>query len=434
MNLKIFNPLISKMDLFILKNKEDRNLIIKNRAFLFSWIGTDIFMWLYVLYCIFAFGPTHTVTMGGLFCTILHSTVPAILYFSQSHSLSAFVLSVTGLAFQTLFCIYNGGVYSPAAIWLALHPVILGFFGGISLLFCSIIINSSIIFLLYYFGSIGHLPIDALSVHFKDAMIVSSFIGLDILVGVFTIATIRSNAIRNEELSKNKELTENLLRILAHDINNPLTILRYYGQTLHKDPTKFSMISAERIHKASEDIQKITESVTLWISHRDGKMNLTIEPIAIEELIHHIQLTFEDRFKEKKLFLHFNLKHENRKFLGDKNAIFYQIFNNLISNAIKFSYEEGQIDFNVLVEKNSMKFEIRDRGIGINDGLSEKLFSPYTMTNRKGTNNESGTGFGLPIVGTLVKKMNGEIKIENIQKYRPSEQGTLISVQFPLAS
>lgn len=423
-------------DRLIINNRDDYNQVIKIQAFFASWIGTVIVMWLYVLFCSYAFGPTHNVTIFGLGFTILHSLVPLLFYLTQSLIPSSLLLSLTGLGFQTIFCVYSGGVYSPAAIWLALHPVILGFFGSIYLIIFSVILNSIIIIGMYLLGNANSLPIDVLPHFFRHLMIISSYIGLDILVATFTIATLKSNALKNAELKKSKDLTENLLRVLAHDINNPLTVLRYYIVKLNKESSKLNPMTLEptvleHLNKSSDDIQKITESVSIWISHRDGKVILNPEPISTDELIKHIQLTFEEKLKIKNITINFK-ESKNLIFLGDKNAIYYQVFNNLISNAIKFSHHNSYIDINFYKSKNRIVFEIRDHGLGISDDLAKKVFSPYEATNRRGTSNEKGTGFGLPIVTTLLKNMDGEIKLEDIKKYFPSENGVIVTVTLPL--
>lgn len=431
---KIVNSFRKTVRLLIKGKFHEQEYINKTEALFASFIGTDIVMWLYVLFCYHAFNGWHIVTIGGLIFTILHTFAPLVFYYTQSHIYTSLTISLTGLCFQTLFCLYSGGTFSPSAIWLPLHPVILGFFGSINLIYVSIFINSSIYLVMLYLSRVNLLPLDVLPTTFKNYMIVSSYVGLDILVALFTIAAIRTYIKKNNELQKSKELTENLIRILAHDINNPLTALRYYTNEIYKNPNyKIEPKVAERLNKSSLDIEKITESVSQWISHRDGKMKLFPEHLECSDLMNHLNLTFEDKLKSKNLSIRYLVTDIDAKFIGDKTAIFYQVFNNLISNAIKFSYPNNQIDFSIKTLPTYVEFKIRDYGVGINDELAEKIFSPYYATTKRGTNNEKGTGFGLPIVATIVKNSEGTIKIENASKYNQSETGTVITVQLPIA-
>lgn len=429
----IRNKFVQIIDPLIIKNRTDSDYYNKTLGLFASFCATDAIMWFYVLYCYQAFNGFHAVTIGGLIFTLLHTMAPLVFFLTQSHSYTTVLIALTGLGFQTLFCIYTGGIFSPAAIWFSLQPVILGFFGSTILIYFSVALNAIIILGMHFLQSHSYLPIDTLAQNFRSWVIITSFIGLDFLVAVFTIAAIHTYTKKNNELERSKELTENLIRILAHDINNPLSVLRFYGPYLNSNPEKIDQTIAERIDKCSEDIQRITESVTIWISHRDGKMQLNPELISPDELCKHLEISFEEKLKNKNLKIKFHLNHNNKHFLADRSATFYQVFNNIISNAIKFSHENSEIVLTINSKEKDMEFIIRDYGIGIPSDLCDKVFSPFSVTNRRGTKNEKGTGFGLPIVGTIVKNLNGSIKIQNAKDYfNAEERGTIITITFPL--
>lgn len=428
---------LSNYDLFakrLLQNKNHpASFISRMRAMLILWTCTTSVMWLYVLYCFFVFGANYPVPWGGLIFSIIHSLVPVVFYYTQSFSITGLVLSLSGLGFQTLFCIYTGGVYSPAAIWLTFHPVILGFFGSAELIVFQVILNFFIVLSLYFFGNLGLLPPSVLPTIFRDGMIISCYVGLDVLIAVFTIMAIRINNERNEELKNSRELTENLLRILCHDINNPLSIIKVSSKFLDPEILKNHPRHAERIKRASDDIQQLTESVGSWIAHRDGKIELVAGKIYVKEIIDHLRFSFEDRLKEKQITLNFNLPNQDYAILGDRTAVFYQIFNNIVSNAIKFSFDKSTIHIDFSEEDNFIVSKITDEGVGIKVNIIDKVFSPYNHTTSKGTRDERGTGFGLPIVATVVERMNGKISIANRGTLNAGDKGTLVTIHLPRA-
>ncbi|MBC7537955.1 MAG: HAMP domain-containing histidine kinase [Bacteriovorax sp.] len=415
------------------KNLSSIAIFTKTKALLYLWTSTTVVMWLYVLYCFMAYGNKSPVAWGGLIFTILHTLTPIVFKYTQSFSLSGLAISLTGLGFQTLFCLFSGGVFSPAAIWLTLHPVILGFFGSKRLITFSVVLNFIIVMMLYLLGHYDLLPLNSLPPAFRDSMIISSYVGLDILVAVFTVTAIRINNERNEELNKSKELTENLLRILCHDISNPLTIIRASSKHLNIEDKPQNPRSADRIRRASEDIYRITESVGSWIAHKDGKILLQVQKIKINDLIDHILFSFEDSLTNKELKINFNVENYNQEILGDRTAIFYQIINNIISNAIKFSYANSTIDISFFSQEHFLVILIRDYGVGIKEEMIEKVFSPYDITTSKGTRNERGTGFGLPIVATVTDRLNGKISIENMTNLTNGERGTCVKLLLPKA-
>lgn len=419
----------------LLSNTEEHpeSVQLKVRSLLILWSSTTFVMWLYVLYCFLAFGFHYPMPWGGLIFTLIHTITPVIFYLTQSYAISGLVISLSGLGFQTLFCIYSGGVYSPAAIWLTLHPVILGFFGNTRLIIFSVVLNFTIVLSLYFGGLLGHLPLDILPPTFRDIMIISSYVGLDILVAVFTIVAIRVHTAKNKELYKSRELTENLLRILCHDISTPLTIIKNSSNHLTIAEIENNPNHVERIKKACEDMISLTGSLGSWMAYKDEKICFNPKRVAIEEIILHLEFSFEDKLKAKNIVMNFDYPESELAFLGDKMAITYQIFNNIISNAIKFSYENSQIDISFGIEGHFVVSKIRDHGVGINEKIIAKVFSPYERTTSTGTKNERGTGFGMPIVATVVGKMNGKISVENISTHNPNERGTLITVKLPKA-
>ena len=398
------------------------------------WTSTTLVMWAYVFYCFFAFGLNYPVPWGGLVFTLIHCTVPVVFYYTQSFPLAGVVLSLSGLCFQTLFCLYTGGVYSPAAIWLTFHPVILGFFGSTTLIVLQVILNFLIVVGLYLAGQLGLLPADILPHGFRDSMIISCYVLLDILIACFTVAAIRMNKEKTRELNRSRELTENLLRILCHDINNPLLIIKNSSKHLTPEALTANPKHAERIKRACEDIEELTRSVGSWMAYKDGKLTLQSTNVSVGEIIEHIHFSFEDRLKEKNLALICKAQNENLYISGDKTAVCYQLFSNIISNAIKFSFENSAVELSFEENGRNIIAKITDNGVGIQPELINRVFSPYARTTMKGTNDERGTGFGLPIVAALIEKMNGRISIANRAQLSPEEQGTIVTIVLPKAN
>lgn len=345
--------LIDKFLYFILPNasSEEEMFRDKARGLVFLWSFTTIVMWLYVLYCYHAFG-INIVTTIGLICTCLHSLAPFVFKLTKSIEYTSVTISLTGLVFQTIFCFHSGGVYSPAAIWLSIHPIILAYFGLILLIYLFVIINFFIIVGLYFFEWMNLLPPDQLPSLYRDGMIVTSYIGLDFLIAAFTIVAIKVTISYNRKLNKNNQTIENLVRVLSHDINNSLTIIQLASKRLHSDD------------------------------------------------------------KEKR-----------------KKAILYEVVNNIISNAIKFSFPKNIIQIEAKKDKYLVYINVRDYGTGVDDKTLKNSFSPTARTSHAGTNNEKGTGYGLPIAFTLLSQMNGELKMENMSSTQ-EKAGTKMSMTF----
>jgi signal transduction histidine kinase len=90
-----------------------------------------------------------------------------------------------------------------------------------------------------------------------------------------------------------------------------------------------------------------------------------------------------------------------------------RIFQNLIANAIKFTNSGGLVIVSSISKNDFIEVSIKDNGIGIEPEISSKLFNMETIFSTKGTDEEKGTGLGLPLCKEFVERNNGKIRVES---------------------
>ncbi|MFK7827486.1 MAG: sensor histidine kinase [Oligoflexales bacterium] len=402
----------------------------KTKALLFLWLSTVTVMWLYVAFCYHSFEGWGVVTIGGIIFTIIHSLAPIVFYKTGSLAITGMFVSFTGLGFQTIFCLYSGGIFSPAAIWFSLHPVILAFFANIPVIMVSVGLNAIIVLSLYLIEVSGYLPQDNLSESFRYAMNISSYLGLDILIAVFTIVTVYIHQKNSDIISAKKEMIENLVRILSHDLCNPLTVSKVQVHLFKKGKIP-AEDAFDKVDYANHQIFEIINSVRYWMAHQENKLMLKTEEFLCTEIIEHVDNSFSDRMGQKgiKLIVS-NELDKQQKLLADKSAVMFQIINNAMSNAIKFTPEGTAIKLCLAKEGSFLVVSVADNGTGIDEELKQKIFSPYEKTSKKGTGGEAGTGFGMPIIKTLMEKMEGEVTIDNWYDEK-TVKGAIVTLRFP---
>jgi two-component system, OmpR family, sensor histidine kinase VicK len=105
---------------------------------------------------------------------------------------------------------------------------------------------------------------------------------------------------------------------------------------------------------------------------------------------------------------------------------FFQIVHNLVSNAIKFTPENGQIDILLEEKETTFVLKVRDNGIGIPSQLQRFLFERRTPSGRNGLDNEASTGMGLSIVKALTELLGGKVEFSS-EKHK----GSVFSVELP---
>ncbi len=236
------------------------------------------------------------------------------------------------------------------------------------------------------------------------------------------------NAVRTTMLSirESKDELDRLLKIVGHDLCNPLFVISVSSEVLlqrHTDMSDDLKDKIDRIKTAATFLKNNLDKVRML---QQG--NLEQKPINIDHLITTCQELFQERLDTKNI----NLKIENQlspltKIWGDEDVIMNQVFSNLISNAIKFSPEGSTITWRI--EKNdnqNIAFHLSDQGIGIPKEMRSSLFSFEKDHVRFGTSGEKGSGMGLGIVHHFVTKMNGKIKVAE----NPDQKGACFTVTF----
>ena len=97
----------------------------------------------------------------------------------------------------------------------------------------------------------------------------------------------------------------------------------------------------------------------------------------------------------------------------DPTSLEHQVINNLISNAIKFSFVGGEIIVTVAGNNGSITSCVRDYGTGMPDDVLHKIFDTREPTTRVGTANEKGTGFAMPVVHSYIELYGGKISVKS---------------------
>ncbi|MBF0207618.1 MAG: hybrid sensor histidine kinase/response regulator [Oligoflexia bacterium] len=239
---------------------------------------------------------------------------------------------------------------------------------------------------------------------------------------------------KNLQLEQKTESYKILVRLLCHDIANPLTTQGLHLERLKNldvyknDPVVLKSVSA--ISKSLEHILSIIDHVRQISAVEDGKVSFILTPVSVTDVFEELKFIFEERLRNKNIELLADpVSNPKLQVIADRTGLIHQVFANLISNAIKFSFEGQKITLGCEEKENEVIIKIRDNGIGVPDDLLPHLFKAHVKTSRPGTNKEKGTGFGLPLVKSYVEKYGGEILVTSAAKELfPNDHGTTFSV------
>lgn len=208
---------------------------------------------------------------------------------------------------------------------------------------------------------------------------------------------------------------------MSHDVRTPINAI--VGMTaiasLHMDDQNRIADCLKKITISSKLLLNLINEVLDMSKLESGKIMLTEESFKLDELLDSLFIMVQQAFEEKnqKLLIHVTkVKHEC--LIGDVQRI-QQALLNMLTNAIKYTPEGGQIQLSVK-EKPSVyngygQFEIAvsDNGIGMKPDFLEKVFEPFERSNDTATRNIQGTGLGMAISRHIAQMMNGDIHVES---------------------
>lgn len=218
---------------------------------------------------------------------------------------------------------------------------------------------------------------------------------------------------RSEELQKVNASKDKLFAIIGHDLRSPINSLKSLMDLLLNQ-----YISAEEFVSISQSLRNSVEyahftlnNVLEWArSQMQGEViNLTV--CNLSKLVKENMNFLESVAKSKQMILKSYVNTDIEVF-ADENHL-RTILRNLIANAIKFSYKNGEISINSTQSGEMQQIVVKDTGIGMTEEQIGKLFFTNTHFSTKGTAGEAGSGLGLVLVKDLVEKNGGKIWVES---------------------
>lgn len=284
---------------------------------------------------------------------------------------------------------------------------------------------------------------------FKNLLVV-------LLLYIFVAASVfafrrRSNAqllkiqMMQEEACKQKLLQEaqradmannaktEFLQRMSHDIRTPINGIRGMIEVAdyYKDDLKKQDECRRKIWDASGYLLELINEVLDMSKLESEEIVLENKDFDINRLLHEIREVIEKQVYERGISLsekEYNLKY---RYLNGSPVHLKRILMNIISNAVKYNKEKGEIllsYYETQVDDRHILFEFhcKDTGVGMSKEFQNHIFEPFTQETGGARSVYGGTGLGMPITKKLIEKMGGTIKFESEKNV-----GTTFMVQLP---
>ena len=230
---------------------------------------------------------------------------------------------------------------------------------------------------------------------------------------------------QNEDLMRANAAKDQLFEILGHDLKAPFfhlsALLTLFDNT--EDPDKRSEYK-KMMKAAIKDGDNLVASILNWVDVQSTYMKFELEEHNLSQIVDQAILYAHANAKLKEIAFKTDIDNSLTMLLDYR--MMETVLRNLISNAIKFSARGSVVTIAASSDDKETTIQIIDNGIGMTEEIKNELFKYGKIPTRLGTEQETGSGFGLNICKKMVENQNGSLEIDSVPN-----KGTTVSMRFP---
>lgn len=222
-------------------------------------------------------------------------------------------------------------------------------------------------------------------------------------------------------------LKDQLMRTVSHDLKNPLHIIMGYAAMMMEGSdinTETMMEMAAEVYRSADKMYNLVTNF-LDLSQIEDGLSLHRVPVSIKKMAAQILQSFALPAEQKAITLLLSLPDDDVTVEVDPLRI-EQVFNNLVSNAIKYTPDGGKVTISAQRQGSGVTISVSDTGLGIPPDALPHLFDKFFRVQTTQHKEREGTGLGLSIVKAIVEQHGGSIDVTS-----EAGKGSRFSVYLP---
>lgn len=251
--------------------------------------------------------------------------------------------------------------------------------------------------------------------HQTSQIILISVIFLALLIAGIIYFFYRKLRHKNQQLNEAVATKDKFFSIVAHDLRGPigssLTLSEFLLEEIEQKNYKTVEQYASVFHQTLGDSFTLLNNLLDWSRSQLQRIEFNPQFLSLPPIIQEIEALHASPINKKQI--HLSKTFETDLLVFADESMLKTILRNLISNAIKYSHQKGEIEFAAYHDEQSVVLSVSDNGLGMSAQKADKLFSFQMQTSTPGTSGEQGTGLGLILVKEFVAKHNGTIRVES---------------------
>ncbi len=232
-----------------------------------------------------------------------------------------------------------------------------------------------------------------------------------------------------QNLTSITQSKDEILRILSHDLRSPLQSVLGLTQLLEMEVDGLNNANINQyiqlIRESCNFANNLMADLLDTHSLEEGNEQLHLVPVKLADLLTDVCQMFRQQAQKKEIEIDLSAeKAQDLQIELDATKV-TQAFNNILSNAIKFTPNRGKVQVTLEDQPNCAQIQVTDTGIGIPEDKIPVLFDKFTKARRAGTSGEKTTGLGMSITKQIIDQHDGEIAVNS-----KVNEGTTFTIKF----
>jgi len=234
-----------------------------------------------------------------------------------------------------------------------------------------------------------------------------------------------------EQLSLLNSAKDNFISILSHDLRAPFTSILGFSEIILNEtslPDKDKAEYVKFIYESSNNQLQLVNHLFDWSQIQTGRVKFEIQRLHAQSIAYNCVSYLTGLAMRKNVNI--NVRIPESFHIDADERLVSKVFTNLISNAVKYSFEDGVVEISGNVYNNDLiEFVIKDKGTGISEQNRERIFNIARLFSIEGTKGEKGSGLGLTLSKQIVEKHGG-----NLWFYSTEGKGSEFHFTLPAAT
>ena len=235
----------------------------------------------------------------------------------------------------------------------------------------------------------------------------------------------------NRQLKQLDEAKSKFIAVASHELKTPLAAMIGYisliltGKmgALNEETTD----ALKHVKTASDRLLRLVDDLLDISKIEMGQLKMDVALMDLGGFLKEEIFVFQRQAKDHEIMIEMEIGSDLKQVFCDKDRI-RQVFDNLISNAIKYTPGKGRIRIEARNSGEGVQIDFKDTGIGVRKGDEERVFEPFQHIQKVGLHGEKSSGVGLAVVRKIIEAHGGKVYLTSVEG-----QGATFSVILPIA-